>query len=88
MKTKNIKQWTILPCIPDKAYNAWLDSKTHGQMIEREAKIDPNIGGSFSIWDGAVKGKTIELDPKKTSNSAGLERLLLETNTGLFSKLD
>lgn len=57
-------------------------------MIEREAKIDPNIGGSFSIWDGAVKGKTIGLDPKKTSNSAGLERLLLETNTGLFSKLD
>lgn len=57
-------------------------------MIGGKAKIDPKIGGLFSIWDGVVKGKTIGLDPKKTSNSAGLERLLLETNTSLFPKLD
>ena len=65
MKTKNIKQWTILPCSPDDAYNAWLDSKKHGEMIEGGAKIDPKVGGLFNIWDGSVTGKTLELDPKK-----------------------
>ena len=65
MKTKNIKQWTILPCTPDKAYNAWLDSKKHGEMIEGNAKIDPKTGGLFNIWDSSVTGKTLELDPKK-----------------------
>ena len=65
MATKNIKQWTILNCSPDEAYKAWMDSKRHGEMIGGSAKIDPKIGGSFNIWDGAVKGKTLELDPRK-----------------------
>ena len=65
MATKNIKQWTVLSCSPETAYKAWMDSKKHGEMIDGSAKIDPKVGGAFSIWDGAVKGKTIELDPKK-----------------------
>src|SRR3990167_314563 len=62
---KNIKQWTILNCAPEEAYRALVDSKKHGDMIGGDAKIDPKIGGLFSIWGGAVTGKTIELDPKK-----------------------
>lgn len=65
MTTKSIKQWTILACSPDEAYEAWMDSKKHGEMIKGAAKIDPKVGGKFDIWDGAVTGKTLELDPKK-----------------------
>lgn len=64
MQTKSFKQWTILPCSPDVAYHAWLDSKEHGWMIDGSAKIDPKVGGKFSIWDGSVVGKTVALDPK------------------------
>ncbi len=62
---KSIKQWTILDCVPDVAYDAWMDSKKHGEMINAHAEIDPNVGGKFEIWDGEVLGKTLELDPKK-----------------------
>lgn len=65
MATKNIKQWTILPCTPDVAFSAWMDAKLHGEMIDGNAKIDPKVGGASSVWDGSVKGKTLELDPKK-----------------------
>jgi activator of HSP90 ATPase len=63
MQTKNIKQMTVLDCSPHEAYNAWLDSKTHGEMINAKAKIDPKIGGAFDIWDGYLIGKTTELHP-------------------------
>ena len=58
-------QWTILNCTPEAAYKAWMDSKTHGAMIGGNAKIAAKVGGKFSIWDGAVTGDTLELDPKK-----------------------
>ncbi len=64
MQSKIIKQEVILSCSPQTAYNAWLDSKIHGEMINAHAVIDPNIGGMFSIWDDYLIGKTIELDPK------------------------
>lgn len=65
MTTKNIKQWAIFPCSPKTAYNAWLDSKTHGKMIKGSVKIDPKVGGNFSIWDESMTGKTLELHPEK-----------------------
>ena len=63
MQTKNIKQSVILPCTPQEVYNAWLDSKTHGEMVNGSAKIDPKVGGKFLIWNGDISGKTIELHP-------------------------
>ena len=42
-----------------------MDSKTHGEMIGGSAKIDARVGGKFEIWDGSIKGKTLELNPKK-----------------------
>ncbi len=63
METKNIKQWTVLSCNPKQAYAAWMDSAKHGKMIKANAKIEPKVGGAFSIWDGSMVGKTLELDP-------------------------
>jgi len=63
MITTTIKLHTTLSCSPDVAYKAWLDSKTHGEMVDGVAKIDPVVGGHFSIWGDAIAGKTISLDP-------------------------
>lgn len=43
----------------------WLDSKKHSDLIVGSAEIDPELGGEFSIWDGVVTGKNIELIPFK-----------------------
>jgi activator of HSP90 ATPase len=51
---------------PEKLYNAWLDSKIHGQIISSKAEIDPKLGGEFDIWDGYITGKTIKLVKNKT----------------------
>ena len=63
MQTKAIKQEIILSCAPQIAYNAWLDAKTHGEIINGNAVIDPKVGGAFSIWDDYLIGKTLEMDP-------------------------
>lgn len=65
MKTRNIKQLVVLPCTAEEAYDAWLSSKKHGEMVGGDAKIEAKVGGKFSIWDGEITGKTLELDPEK-----------------------
>lgn len=64
MAKKDIKAELALPCSPQEAYDAWLDSKKHGEMIGATAKIDPKAGGKFDIWDNCLIGETLELDPK------------------------
>lgn len=64
METKDIQQIIALPCSPQEAYNAWLDSKIHGEIIGATAEIDPKAGGKFALWDGEMTGRTIEKDPK------------------------
>lgn len=49
---------------PEDFYEAWLSSKTHGQMIGGEALIDAKINGRFEVWDGAITGTTTNLDKK------------------------
>lgn len=34
-------------------------------MVDGNAEIDPSVGGIFSVWDEAIKGKTLELHPEK-----------------------
>jgi activator of HSP90 ATPase len=65
MKTKDIKQEVIFNCTPKEAYDAWMNGKLHGKMIGADAVIDPKVGGSFSIWDDYLVGKTLELHPDK-----------------------
>lgn len=62
MQTKTIKHEVILSCAPEEAFDAWMDSKKHGEIIDGNAKIDPKVGGKFDLWDGYIIGKTTELD--------------------------
>jgi activator of HSP90 ATPase len=73
---------------PIKIYNAWLDSKIHGQIIGSSAEIDSKLNGKFDIWDGYITGKTIELVKNKrivqewrtTEFPADSENSILELN--------
>jgi hypothetical protein len=48
---------------PSKIYEAWLDSTQHSNMTGGEAVCSPNIGDSFTAWDGYIEGKNIDLKP-------------------------
>ncbi len=61
-------QFTVTTKIPASAkeiYEAWLDSKKHGEMTGSTATVTPDVGGKFSAWDGYIEGTTIELEPNK-----------------------
>ncbi len=52
-----------LPASPEAIYDAWLDSAKHSAMTGGGAKIVNRIGGAYSVWDGYITGKTVELVP-------------------------
>lgn len=62
MTMGSITQRIELPCTPETAFNAWLDSEKHAEMIGADAEIDPQVGGKFSFWEGSVEGVTTEVD--------------------------
>lgn len=39
-----------------------MNSEQHAAMIGGTADIDPVVGGFFTIWDGTVTGRTLQLD--------------------------
>ncbi len=54
------------PTTPETLYNAWLDSETHTAMTGGEtATCNPEVGGSFTAWDGYIEGENLELEPGK-----------------------
>ncbi|HMD80874.1 MAG TPA: SRPBCC family protein [Anaerolineales bacterium] len=56
--------FTISEVIPAKAseiYAAWLNSEGHAAMTGSPAQVDGNTGGKFTVWDGYIFGRTLEL---------------------------
>ena len=60
-----IEQGVDFNCLPEIVFKAWLDSKQHGEMIDGNAKIEPIVGGNFSIWDASITGITTKIDKTK-----------------------
>ncbi|MGI9550046.1 MAG: SRPBCC domain-containing protein [Aurantibacter sp.] len=56
---------TKLPASPQEVYNAWLSSDGHTAMTGGKAKVDPEIGGAHTAWDGYIHGKTLAKEPGK-----------------------
>lgn len=63
MDTKNIQQTEIFTGSPEQIYQIWLDSVMHSEFIEAEAKIDPQVGGKFSVFGDYATGANLELVP-------------------------
>lgn len=46
-------------------YKFFLDSKLHTEVTESKAIINNKIGGSFTAWDGYIKGEIVSLEKNK-----------------------
>ena len=65
IKTKTIKQSVLIKASPHEVYEAFMDSRKHSKFTESQAKISREIGGKFTIYEGDLEGKNLELIPDK-----------------------
>jgi len=61
IKKKSIEQEIVIKNTPHEIYEVFMDAKKHSKLTESKAKVSREIGGSFSIFEGALSGKNIEL---------------------------
>lgn len=61
----NYKKYYIIPATPEEVYKAITTEITIRLWTGDIVSIDPKVGGEFSMWDGAITGKFIELEPYK-----------------------
>ena len=55
-----------LHCPVKDVFSGWLNEKIHSEFTGgAAAKINPNEGGTFSVWDGYISGTNIEIFPYK-----------------------
>ena len=55
----------IIRATPAEIYEAWLSTEGHSAMTGSPAKVNGNVNGQFSAWDGYIFGKTLELTPNQ-----------------------
>jgi len=60
---KNFKKYVIITATPEEIYRALTTEVTIRLWTGDIVEIDPRVGGEFSLWDGAITGCFIELDP-------------------------
>lgn len=62
---KDFKKYYIVAATPEDIYKALTTEITIRLWTGDLVEIDPKEGGEFSMWDGAITGKFITLDPYK-----------------------
>ncbi|NGM63267.1 ATPase [Sphingobacterium sp. SGG-5] len=62
---RNFKKYYIIPATPEEIYLALTTETTLLLWTGDRVEVDPTIGGEFSLWDGAIVGKFLELEPAK-----------------------
>jgi uncharacterized protein YndB with AHSA1/START domain len=58
-----IEQVEHFSASPEVVYRALTDGKTHAAFTGAVAKIGAKVGGTFSVWNGHIRGKILELVP-------------------------
>ena len=61
IKKKSIEQEIVIKSTPHEIYEVFMDEKKHSKLTESKAKVSREIGGNFSIFEGSLSGKNIEL---------------------------
>jgi len=62
---KDFKKYYIVPAEPEEIYKALTTETTIQLWTGDLVSIDPQEGGAFSMWDGAITGEFITLEPYK-----------------------
>lgn len=60
---KEFKKYYIINTDPEQLYLALTTATTIHLWTGDLVEIDPVPGGEFSLWDGAITGKFLELEP-------------------------
>src|ERR1700733_5743982 len=55
---------------PKELFNLFLDSKQHSAGTGSKAKVSSKVGGSFSAWDGYIRGKNLAIIPGRMITQA------------------
>jgi activator of HSP90 ATPase len=53
------------PVSASEIYDAWLDGTKHSEMTGGEAQCAPEVGSSYSAWDGSITGENLSLTLNK-----------------------
>jgi activator of HSP90 ATPase len=61
--TTFLHQETSFATSPHRLYKLLLDSKNFAAFTKMKARIDPKVGGAFSMFDGMIVGRNVELIP-------------------------
>lgn len=61
--TESIKFSFDLPVSPERVYRAWLNSHEHSQFTGSPARIEPKEGGTYTAFNGDVRGENLVLTP-------------------------
>lgn len=62
---KDFKKYYIVPAAPDEVYLALTNAATIQLWTGDAAEMDATPGGEFSMWEGSIAGKNLELEPGK-----------------------
>ncbi len=60
---KDFKKYYVITAPPDQVYLALTNEATFQLWSGDQADIQAEPGGEFSLWDGSIVGKFIELEP-------------------------
>jgi uncharacterized protein YndB with AHSA1/START domain len=61
--TRAIQQTVVLPASPEELFRTFLDSKKHTAMTGAPAKTSNKVGGKWSAWGGAIRGRNLLIVP-------------------------
>ena len=78
-RQRSIHQEVIIKTSPARVYRALTNEKEFARVINfvmsgSTAQISPVVGGSFSIFNGIILGRHIEMDPNKMLVQAWREK--------------
>ncbi len=62
---KDYKKYFVIPADPEEIYLALTTETTIRLWTGDEVSMDGKVGSEFSMWDGNICGKNLELEPGK-----------------------
>jgi len=62
---KTIQQTVQFNAAPEKLFNVYMDSRAHSAAINSRASISRKVGGKFTAFEGALRGKNLAIVPKR-----------------------
>ncbi len=62
---KDFKKYYIIPAEPNEVYTALTNPFTLELWTGYKANMDDKVGTEFSLWDGDISGKNLEIEENK-----------------------